>query len=109
MHQSTATLKHIYSQYYIDSPKDFIELLKLIGEKSLCEVEKAIKLLLTITPCDITTEKIKYICERKNSDLVEFKNNNSTSKITINSVEILRSYTSLLTTSKEMVLNEIEG
>lgn len=43
MHQMNPTLQTIYNKHYIKNPKDFVELIELIGEKSLENVLATIK------------------------------------------------------------------
>lgn len=58
-------IKDIFNKYYIENPKEFLDLYEIILEKGLDIVEKAIEELLKIVPTDITTDKIELICSRK--------------------------------------------
>jgi len=51
--------------------KDFIELLLFMNETTISEVQNAISLLKKINPTNITTEKIKSICNRDNTNYIE--------------------------------------
>ena len=72
LHNSTVISKcapriqEIYNSYYITSPKEFLELLKIINEKDIDKVNKAILELEKIGQKHITTENIKkYSKSRK--------------------------------------------
>jgi hypothetical protein len=79
--------------------KSFIELLLFCQECSIETIEKAITTLENLTPTDITTEKIKLICQRAqfNYEVVPM----STSAIVEKSKEHLESYNLLLPCSAE--------
>lgn len=65
MSQANEKLKTIYNKYYIRKEKDFIDLISLIQEKSLSDIEKAIEKLENIDFTEITTDKIRLICDRQ--------------------------------------------
>ncbi len=65
MQQMNPTLQSIYNTYYTENPKDFIDLLELIGEKGLEKVRSVIKELEKLNPTGVNTEKIKMLCQRK--------------------------------------------
>ena len=56
--QIDSNIESIYNSYFIGKEKDFIELLKLIGEVGIDKVEKSIEMIRKITPTSITIEKI---------------------------------------------------
>ena len=60
-HQLTPELQEIYNKYYINNPRDFIELLELIKEKNLKDILKAIKKLENIRKDMVNTDNIKNI------------------------------------------------
>lgn len=93
--QAHQRLQQIYKQYYIRREKDFIELLELIGEKSLEEVEQALSKLEKISPISINTEKIKTLCNRSEKDKVLSKSS-SQDEIVKKANEILQAYGALL-------------
>jgi hypothetical protein len=68
--QADNSLKEIYDNYYKAREKDFVELIQLIGEIGIDEVKRGIEILRNICPTDISTDKIKYICNRSND--IEF-------------------------------------
>lgn len=73
MQQADPRIQNIYNIYYNKKEKDFIELLLFIDESSISKVEDAINLLKKISPTNITTEKIKSICNRDDTNYVENK------------------------------------
>lgn len=64
-------LQKIYHQYYTGREKEFIYLIELIGEKSWEEVKAAISSLEKLPSVDISTDKVKAICNRKEDHLVK--------------------------------------
>ena len=62
--QADTRLQKIYQTYYLKREKAFVELLIFSQECSIEAIEKAIISLEKLTPNDITTEKIKLICNR---------------------------------------------
>lgn len=68
MRQMNPTLQTIYNKYYTENPKDFIDLLELIGQKGLEKVESVIKELEKLSPIGINTEKIKMLCNRNEDE-----------------------------------------
>lgn len=95
--QMDSKLIDIYNKYYIQKEKEFIDLLKFIGKNSLEKVEEAIGTLIKINPYDITTEKIKFIC---NKTVIENGYNDSlkdkSSEILKASTQMLEVYTTML-------------
>jgi uncharacterized protein YPO0396 len=72
-HQLSPELQEIYQKYYINNPRDFIELLELIKEKDLESVVAAIAELKKIKKELVTTDNIKNI-------IFKFPLDNTTSK-----------------------------
>jgi transposase len=101
LHSSTAvqqmspTLQTIYHKYYTENPKDFVDLLELISEKSLEKILIAIKDLEKISPTGVNTEKIKMLCSR-NEDALTTKNNERNTEIEEKSKLILIEYGNLV-------------
>lgn len=60
-HQISPKLQEIYQEYYINNPRDFIELLEIIKEKDLESVLKAVNKLKKIKKELVTTDNIKNI------------------------------------------------
>lgn len=98
MQQMNPTLQTIYNKYYTENPKDFIELLELIGKKSMEEVLNAIEELEKISPIGINTEKIKMLCNRNEKE-VKNTNKERTTEIEEHSKFILNHYGNLLKSS----------
>ena len=94
MQQMNPTLQTIYNKYYTENPKDFIELLELIGKKSMEEVLNAIEELEKISPIGINTEKIKLLCNRNEKE-VKNTNKERTTEIEEHSKFILNHYGNL--------------
>ena len=110
MHQANPRLTKIYKEYYTKREKDFIELLLFLKEKNIEEVETAIALLEKVSPLDITTEKIKSICNRNNDvNVINFSFGNDTEKCetTIKSQEMLHDFKSLIPDSNEKFKEEV--
>ena len=99
LHNSTAMLKldthikNIYNKYFILNPKDFLDLYEIILEKGLKNVENALEELEKISPLDISSEKVKLICNKQ-----EIKDNVDVFKdsITLASRKLLTQYKSLV-------------
>jgi hypothetical protein len=70
--QVDVKLKNIYLEYYSGKPKDFIELIEYLKNSSLNiqQVEFAISTLLKTAQQEITTDKIKILCEKKDPEKV---------------------------------------
>lgn len=66
--QSDERLQKICKKYYSTNPKGFIALLEYISEVGEEKVYDAINALLTLSPIDISTDKIKIICERSTNE-----------------------------------------
>ncbi|WP_102399042.1 IS21 family transposase [Haloimpatiens massiliensis] len=107
MQQADPRIQIIYNTYYNKREKDFIELLLFIGEKSISDIENAIKLLKKINPTDITTEKIKSICNRNNVNYTSNNIINSNMNIEIESDNLLGMYKNLIPKSIEDFNSEV--
>jgi len=75
--QAEPELQKIYHDYYTGNEKEFIHLLELIGQKGWLKVEKALEALKKASPHDISTEKIKTLCNRRD-DVTGMKFNGDT-------------------------------
>ena len=107
MLQADPEIRNIYNTYYNKREKDFIELLLFIDENNISTVQDAINLLKKINPTNITTEKIKSICNRDDTNYIE--NNviylNSTVETKPNG--LLDVYKNLIPISTEDFNNEV--
>lgn len=67
LQQAQAGLRRLHEQYFKNRPKDFIELLHYQRDKglSLDKIEAAIGSLQELSPRDISLDKIKILCERR--------------------------------------------
>ena len=103
--QADSRLQRIYQTYYLKKEKAFVELLLFCQEYSIETIEKAITTLEKVTPTDITTEKIKLICQRSqpHCEVVPL----SASTIVEKSKEHLASYNLLLPCSTEEFNREV--
>lgn len=102
--QSDSRLQHIYNKYYVKKEKNFVELLNLCRQYPIGTIERAITALEKITPTDITTEKIKVICERQeyHQEMIQ----TAASAIVEKSKEHLECYGALLPCSHEEFTKE---
>lgn len=100
LHQANPKLQEIYNQYYIKKEKEFIELLHLISEKGIEKVKEAIKILETINPTDITTDKIKTICNRENNHAIPI-NKEIEGETGQKATEMLKAFKNLIPASNE--------
>lgn len=95
--QAEPALQKIYHSYYTGNEKEFIHLLELVGEKGWRQVEKAIKALQRVSPHDLSTEKIKTLCNRRD-DITEMKFNGDT---VTRSKDALQAYSKILNQGAE--------
>lgn len=102
--QMNKDLEEIYSRYFTDKDKDFVQLLALVGDVGLDKVEKSISMISKITPTSITIDKIKFVCQRNETiDFYKDCLNDKESKIVNNSVNMLNDYTEMLSERKDDV------
>lgn len=80
-------LQEIYTSYYSKKPKEFLELLEIVREKSLEEVEKVIVGLLKQGEKLVTTENIKNIINQENIVLPEAIEKNEIEEKSIESLD----------------------
>ena len=107
MLQADPRIQNIYDTYYNKKEKDFIELLLFIGENNISKVQNAINLLVKINPTDITTEKIKSICNRNYSDFIENNVIQLNSTVDCEPNGLLDVYKTLIPISTEDFNNEV--
>lgn len=100
LQQANPKLHKIYNSYYIKKEKEFIDLLLLVSEKGLGKIEEAIKILETINPTDISTEKIKTICNRQHSQITQMKKGLE-NEIGQKANEMLKAFKNLIPASNE--------
>jgi transposase len=103
--QADVRLQQLYREYYVKKEKAFVELLFLCQEYSLETIENAVSALQKLTPTDITTEKIKTICQRQMPLPQAISAIEST--IVAKSKEHLESYGALLPASTERFVREV--
>lgn len=70
-HQQSQWLKQLYTNYYTDKPKDFIDLLEMIKENGDEEVKKAIKTLEMLDKKLVKTENIKNQLSNQNNRIAK--------------------------------------
>ena len=98
-------IKNIYNKYFIGNSKEFLDLYEIILEKGLDIVQNAIDELEKVSPIDITTEKIKLICNKQE---IEENLGTSNDDITLASTELLVQYKSLVPCSNvEFIRQEV--
>ncbi len=68
MKQLDNRLQKIYKNHYLTNPKDFVELIDFMKKSAITigEIESAISKLQITHTLDITTDKLKVICEQNN-------------------------------------------
>ena len=99
MHQMNPKLQNIYTKYYTQNPKDFLDLIEIISEEGIESIEKTIKTLEKISPLNINTEKIRMICSRKEE--ITARKTEKNTEIEEHSKSILNHYGNLLKNSSE--------
>ena len=96
LRQTNPRLQRIYHQYYIKREKEFIDLIKLALEKGIEKIGDAIVSLETISPLDISTDKITAIVNRvippSNLNLGNTKESETTQRAT----QMLNEFKSLI-------------
>lgn len=85
----THRIQEIYNNYYITSPKEFLELLKTINEKDKKKIDAAIFELENIGKKHVTTENIKNIVNQEKRSIPINKNSEELNEIIENSLLIL--------------------
>lgn len=97
-----SNLEEIYNKYFLSKDKEFVQLLKLVGDVGLEQVEKSISMISKITPTSVTIDKIKFVCQRNEEiDFYEDYFNDKKSKILDNSMDMLKNYTEMLSERKD--------
>ena len=61
--QADTQIQSIYTRYYSDDPKTFLQVLEMIQEKGIEVVSKALEKLESLSPMDMSADKVKVICE----------------------------------------------
>lgn len=106
LHQANPKLQQIYASYYITKERDFVDLIYFISEKGLEVVEKAIDTLIRINTLEVTTEKIKAICSRKQEikpNYIQTNNND----ILAHSLAMLKSFEQLVPAASDEFKKEV--
>ena len=92
--QSDEKIRAIYTEYFSEASRDFIELLQYCKEKeiSIEQVEAALTRLQSVCPTDINKDKILAIIEKSNEKITKDKrkNPNEESEILRQSKETLK-------------------
>lgn len=96
--QANPQLQNIYHEYYIKREREFIELLQFMKEKSFEKIAAAIRILQKVSPFDITTEKIKTICNRTAIFIPKI---DTESEIVIQSKAMLKQFKNLIPASTQ--------
>lgn len=98
LQQAHSKIKNLYEEYYIKKEREFIELILFMREYniSINQVETAISKILSISPMDVSTEKIKILCTKQNIISIHRKD-----EIYQNSKNMLELYGSFLNTNKD--------
>ncbi|NIA23835.1 MAG: IS21 family transposase [Proteobacteria bacterium] len=79
-HQMSNKLRDIFEKWYGENPKDFIELIHYMSanNRDIKAIEEAIEQLRKISFSEITTDKIKIICERETRETRSYREENET-------------------------------
>ena len=85
-------IKNIYNKYFTQNPKEFLDVYEIILEKGINLVQNAIEELEKVSPIDISSEKIKLIC---NKQIIEENIDIENDEIAIASAKLLTQYKSL--------------
>ena len=89
-------IKNIYNNYFTQNPKEFLDIYEIILEKGLDTVQNAIEELEKISPIDISSEKVKLICNKK---IIEENIDIENDEIAVASNKLLIQYKSLVPNS----------
>jgi transposase len=98
LQQANSKIKNLYHQYFTTKNREFVELLLFMKENNISveKVTSSIEKIVTISPRDISLEKIKLLCSRqKNADVM----NHEKDEIHQSSETILKFYGSLINTA----------
>jgi transposase/transposase-like protein len=98
--QADPRLQTLYQKHFQCREKDFIEVLFLYQKHGLKAVETAILGVLVATPTNLTSDKIRLLCERS-ATLPPMQEDDDLSSIIAKSKEQLASYSTLLPASSE--------
>ena len=95
LQQAHSKIKNLYHKHFTTNERDFVELLLFMKENNIVVevIEKIIDKLISISPMDISTEKIKILYNNQGNIVNHRYSNNEIDK---NSKNILSSYGSLL-------------
>ena len=97
--QMHTSLKDIYHKYFNDKPKEFVELLELIGTNDINSVENIIN-ILTQKSVPVNTENIKMIINRQNiTENIDCKKSSMQMEIEENAKRHLSMYDEIIGTS----------
>lgn len=109
LQQANIKIKNIYTTYYTNRPKEFIELIHYLKEEvEMKEVEQSIKELRGIHPSHVTTEKIKVLCTKNREAPPSVVLTEETNQIVTHAQEHLRAYDKMFQTqtigTKEVIV-----
>ena len=96
-------IKNIYNKYFTQNPKEFLDIYEIILEKGLNIVQNAIDKLEKISPIDISSEKVKLIC---NKQRFEKNIDKSSDTISLASEKLLTQYKSLVPCSNVQFIRQ---
>ncbi len=70
LQQANSKIKNLYHKHFTTNNRDFVELLLFIKENDIKieSIEESIQRILSISPIDISTEKIKILCNKQGSN-----------------------------------------
>lgn len=68
LHQANTLVQELYHRYYSESPELFPDVLFLIREKGIRAVMRAAEELFRLSAHDMSAEKLKVICEKRENE-----------------------------------------
>ena len=108
LHQANPKLQQIYTKHYITKEKDFIDLIHFISTKGFELVEQAIATLSQISPLEVSTEKIKAICNRSSDPNSNHEYIGYNTDTTTYSLEMLKSFGRLMPPANESFIKGVK-
>jgi len=78
--QLSSQIQNVYTEYFINDSRDFIELLQYIKDREINfeTVEKSIKKVRQITPTNISKDKILAVMDKEKESVIHEKKDNET-------------------------------
>jgi hypothetical protein len=107
MAQAHTQIKNLYTKYYSRREKDFVELLLYLREKTIDAVESAIERLHDSGVIEITTDKIKFLCNQSENPKQDYTATQS-EEISSRSNDLLEALGRLIPSSSNIETKEAQ-